>query len=168
MSKLEEMVPLLTAVISAIALLTGYVVQKHQEQNEETLKTRQEIYSDLISNITERNEIQGRIEMSPEGLKATSPEEKSQLYLRNPEFQSNEGARTRIVALLCLYGTDKAVNAYAQWAAEETEPNGNGGNLGELILRLRESLVSTKITENEANLAIWYNRKYLEKPAPAR
>ena len=98
MDTLNKLLPLLAAIISAIALLVGYGVQKSLERDAEIRKTRQEIYSRLISNITERNTMLGRLLLSPEYIKA-KPEERPQLELKDAELAKNEGVRTEICLL---------------------------------------------------------------------
>jgi len=170
MRRFANLVPLVTAIISATALLGGYMYQKHMEKNAEIRTTRQDIYSRLIANITKRNEILGRVEMTPEWKKAKkNPQEQHQLELKNTELSENEGDRTEIVSLLCLYGTDDAVKAYFNYAKENLDPKGQGGDLGKLILALRRSIYpKTHTTAKEANLAIWYDAKYLNKSSQAR
>jgi len=169
MNTLKGLLPLIAAIISAIALLGGYAYQKSLERDAEIRKRRQEIYSRLISNITERNTMLGRLELSPEYLKA-KPEERaaleSQLAFKDAELSKNEGDRTEVVASLCLYGTDEAINAYVKYAKANTV--GKGGDLGELILGLRQSIYPTHITVNEADLAIWNDPKYLSRLSPAK
>ena len=160
MKTVENLLPLLAAVISAIALLGGYAYQKRMEREAEIRKTRQEIYSRLISNITERNTMLGRLLLVPEYIKA-KPEERTQIEMKNAGLAENEGDRTEVVASLCLYGTDEAVDAYTKYARANAE--GKGGDLGELILSLRQSIYKTHINANEADLAIWNDPKYLNK-----
>jgi len=161
MDTLNKLLPLLAAIISAIALLVGYGVQKSLERDAEIRTTRQEIYSRLISNITERNTMLGRLLLSPEYIRA-KPEERPQLELKDAELAKNEGVRTEIVASLCLYGTDEAVDAYIKYARANAE--GKGGDLGELILSLRQSIYKdTDIKANGADLAIWNDPKYLNQ-----
>jgi hypothetical protein len=176
MNTLKRWTPLLTAVISAIAVLVGYTIQKHNEMDAEIRETRQQIYSRLISNITERNTILGRLlERQPEYVKAR-PEEQYQVEqelsaagrLRSAELSKNEGTRTEIVASLCLYGTDEAIDAYAKYAEANTRPHGQGGDLGELIVDLRRSISKTSVKPRKADLAIWNDRKYLEESASAK
>jgi hypothetical protein len=54
MKNIAALMPLLTAIISAMALLSGYMYQKHKDKQAEIRKTRQEIYSRLITNVTSR------------------------------------------------------------------------------------------------------------------
>jgi len=163
MNTLKTWLPILAAIISAIAVLAGYGYQKRLERDAEVRKTRQDIYSRLISNITERNTMLGRLEQSPE-LTNAKPEERpqleQQLQLKDAELVKNEGDRTEVVAKLCLYGTDEAIHAYAKYAKANAGPT--GGDLGELVLALRQSISkSTDIKASEADLAIWNDPKYL-------
>jgi hypothetical protein len=170
MDRLKTIFPILAALISAIALLAGYAYQKNLEQAEEIRKTRQQIYSHLISNITERNALLGRLEQSPELLKANSEERsqlETQLQLKDSELSKNEATRTEVIASLCLYGTDDAIDAYAKYAKANVERK--GGDLGELILALRRSIYETShITADEANLTIWNDPKYLMSSSSAK
>lgn len=114
----------------------------------------------------------GRLEQLPEYLEA-KPEERSkvelQLQLKDAELSRNEGERTEVVAELCLYGTDEAIDAYEKYArANIVEIGGQGGNLGELKLALRQSIYKTHIKANEANLAIWNDPKYLTESSPEK
>jgi hypothetical protein len=54
-SLLKDSIPLLTAAIGAIVVIRGYMVQKDLERQAEERKYRQEIYSSIIKNYTERN-----------------------------------------------------------------------------------------------------------------
>ena len=58
MERLKNLLPVFTALISAIALLFGYGYQRKLERDNELNKVRQEIYSHLITNITEANTIE--------------------------------------------------------------------------------------------------------------
>jgi hypothetical protein len=175
MNTFKNLLPVLAAIISAIALLLGYAYQKRLERDAEIRKTRQEIYSRLISNITERNTILGRLlEQSPEYAKAR-PEERPQVErelwatgrLTDAKLSKNEGDRTEVIASLCLYGTDEAIDAYAKYAKANVE--GKGGDLGGLIVDLRQSIYKeTHIAADEANLTIWNDPKYLKKSSAAK
>ena len=77
-----------------------------------------------------------------------------------------------MVASLCLYGTDEAIDAYEKYTKDNLDKK-KGGDIGELILDLRKSLdqkersyQDTHITADEAKLAIWNDPKYL-KNSPA-
>jgi hypothetical protein len=169
MTSFRNWFPVVTALISALALLGGYVLQKSAERDAETRKTRQEIYSRLISNITERNTLLGRYEETSEFLNAKPGERQqleSQFQFKDPALTENEGKRTEIIASLCLYGTDEAIDAYVKYARANAERR--GGDLGELVFQLRQSITRTHIKPGDANLAIWQDPKYLEGSSQAR
>ena len=170
--KMDNLVPVLAAIISATALLLGYAYQKGKEADAEVLKKRQEIYSRLITNITTRNSLQGRVENLP-AFAAASPAERGDLYWKDPALIQNRDERTEIVALLCLYGTDEAIHAYADYSAKIVGPNAKIDDAGELIVALRRSLSArdrrrTTVTSRETNLGIWWDPKFLPVSAPAR
>jgi len=161
MKTFEGLIPLFTAIISAAALLVGYVYQKHMETDAGIRKNRQEIYSRLITNITKRNEMQWRIENSPDWKKAKNEQEQYQMILKDAEMSKNWHDRTEVVAFLFLYGTDDAINAYAKWVSEGS----NVENIGKLILAFRKSIYpETHTTADDANLTIWN----IHKPLPAK
>jgi len=166
---LPNLFPVLAATISALALLGGYWYQKKAERDGEIQRNRQEIYSRLIGNITERNMLLGRLEQSPEYIRA-KPEERSQvesqISLKDDELTRNEGDRTEVVASLVLFGTDEAIAAYAKYAKANVE--GKGGDLGQLILDLRQSISKTHIKTCEADLAIWNDPKCLNQLSQAK
>jgi hypothetical protein len=170
MNNLEKFVPLATAIISAAALLGGYTYQKNKEKEAEIRKTRQEIYSRLITNITKRAEFLDRIEMLPEWKKARSYEEQYLVAIKDPELSKNISDQKEIAAFLCLYGTDDAIKAYVNYLEEgfaltsARHPAAEGPELGTLILALRKSIYEeTSITSGESNLAIWNDIESFKK-----
>lgn len=165
MNQANNLLTVLTAAIGASALLGGYWYQKKAERDAAIQKTRQEIYARLIGNITQRNTMLGRFEQSPQ-YKAAKPEEQDQLesqfQLRDAELTKNEGERTEIVASLCVFGTDDAVEAYAEYAKANAERI--GGDFPKLVLGLRQSIFkTTHVTVPEAGVAIWQDPRYLKK-----
>ena len=186
--KMNNLVPVLTAIISAVAVLWGYSYQKGKEADAEILKKRQEIYSNLITNITTRNSLLGYVVDSRAYAKASNEEhealrrkdpgsakahhdEMDALFDTNPALKENRNKRTEIVALLCLYGTDEAIKAYAGFSAKAISPNAQINDVGELIVALRRSLSAkheTSVTPREANLGIWWDEKFLPNSAAAK
>ncbi|MDE3088933.1 MAG: hypothetical protein KGJ80_06070, partial [Chloroflexota bacterium] len=112
---MEKLVPLLTAIISATALLSGYMYQKRKEKDAEIRKTRQEIYSRLVTNSTKRIELLDRVQMSPEWQKARNYQEQYQITIKDADLPKNLSDQKEIAAFLCLYGTDDAIKAYASF-----------------------------------------------------
>lgn len=173
MKMMDHLVPVFAAIIGAIALLLGYAYQKGKEGDAEVLKQRQEIYARLITNITTRNSVLGHIEQSPAYIEASTAE-RSAIYSKDPDFIQNRAERTQIVALLCLYGTDDAIKAYAEYSAKAIGPNQQIDDVGELIVALRRSLLDnrerrrTTVTAREANLGIWWATKFLPDQVATR
>jgi hypothetical protein len=62
MNSLDKIVSLFPALISAIALLAGYIYQKYKERDAVIRKTRQEIHTRMATNITGRGAIFERIQ----------------------------------------------------------------------------------------------------------
>jgi hypothetical protein len=174
MNTLKNLLPIFTALIGAVALLLGYVCQKNLESDNELDKVRQDIYSRLITNITEKNTILGRLEQSPQYLKAKQENRtaqelnqlEQQMMLQDDDMVKNEGKRTELVASLYVYGADEANDAYVEYARANTKQE--GGDLGKLVLGLRKSIYrKSRIKESgtktsEADMAIWNDPKYLK------
>ena len=163
------LVPIIVAAISATALLYGYRSQKERERDAAIQKTRQEIYSKPISNITQRNMLLGRFLQSPQYLAAkleAHGQMESHFQMTDAEMTRNEGERTEIVASLCALGTDEAIQAYAEYA--KANASGIGGDFPTLVLGLRQSIFkTTRVTVAQAGIAIWNDPRYLNKESPA-
>lgn len=159
-------VPLLTAMISATALLGGYMYQKHKEKEAEIRKTRQEIYSRLGTNLIKRIELLAHIQMSPEWQQAKNYQEQYQVVIKDAELSKNLSDQKEIATFLCLYGTDEAINAYANFLKEGWDPEKHSAktpDVGKLVLGLRKSIYSqTDVTAGDANLVIFNDREHLE------
>ena len=164
MQGFEKLVPLLTAIISATALLFGYTYQKNTEREAEIRKMRQEIYSRLATNITQRIGLLDRVQMSPEWKQARNYQEQYNVIIKDAASSKNLSDQKEIAALLCMYGTDDAIKAYANWLREGWDPNtktATSDDLGKLILGLRKSIYpETNATEVDANLAIWNDAEH--------
>ncbi len=160
----EKIVPLIVAIISATALLGGYMYQRQKEKEAEIRKTRQDIYSRLATNITQRIGVLDRLEKSPAWNKARTYEEQYEVLVKDPEALKNLSDQKEIAALLCMYGTDDAIKAYTNWLREGWDPNTNeakSADLGKLILALRKSIYpETRATAVDANMAIWNDAKH--------
>jgi hypothetical protein len=135
-------------------------------------KTRQEIYSRLATNITQRVGLLERIQRSPEWKNAKSYQEQYDVAIKDAALSKNLSDQKEIAALLCMFGTDDAVKAYADWLREGWDPNtkaAKSADLGRLILVLRKSIYPETYTiADDANLVIWNDVKHLDKPPPAR
>ena len=167
MKTFMKLVPLLVAIISATALLFGYVYQKHKEKEAEIRKTRQEIYSRLVTNITKRIELLDRIQKSTEWQKASNYTEQYEVAIKDAEMAKSLTDQKEIAAFLCLYGTDDAIKAYTNYLKEGWDSKTQSGktpDLGKLILGLRKSIYpETQTTADDAKLAIYNDIRELNK-----
>ncbi len=116
----EQYFPLLTAAISAIALLAGYSFQKRKERQFELLKTRQDIYSRLIKNLTLRRQLSTVASADADWPKELRKEDLDSINKlideRYPDLRRNLIEGHELFSLLCIYGSDAAVKATAQFA----------------------------------------------------
>ena len=155
----------MAAIISATALLAGYMYQKHEERVAEIRKTQQEIYSRLVTNITDRSTIFDHFEKSS-AWQSANYEKKYSMFAEDAKGVKNLVEMKEISTFLSLYGTDDAIRAYVSFIEEGLNNENRGvADLGKLIVGLRKSIYpETKITANEANLIIWKDEEYLNKP----
>jgi hypothetical protein len=167
MIRSDRLVPLIAAIISALALLGGYMYQKNQEREEDINRKRQDIYSRLIDNLISRNEIYGRILNSPAGKKAQNDWQKlGHMFDADAEGVKNKGDMKTIGALLILYGTDDAIRAYKTYLEKLNSGQGTIDDVGTLITDLRKTLYpKTKATVLDANKVIWDDPKYFKSSA---
>ena len=168
----EKFVPLIVAVISAAALLFGYMYEKDKEKEAEIRKTRQDIYSRLATNITQRIHLLDRIYKTPEWRNAKNEQEQYDVSIQDTALSKNLSDMKEIAALLCIYGPDDAIKAYANWLIAGYDPTrkaDTSSDLGKLILALRKSIYpETSTTVDEANVAIWNDARHLNKSSPAK
>jgi len=158
-----NMVTLLTAIISAIALLSGYIYQKYKEREAEIRKKRQEIYSRFIVNLTERQEL---FEQAMRGTDWPNREDSeysqklTKLIIGHSELNKNFSDGREIMTFLSLYGSDEAIEAClefrrAGWEYSAGESS-KGADIGKLIRRLRRSVYpKTRVTSEDLNLVMW-------------
>ena len=161
MKALESLVPIIAAGVTAFGVIWGNYYLKSLERDADIQKKQQEVYFRVLRNITDRNTRQGLLLQQSREYLAAKPEARHQVEQRlqerfqmDPELSKNEGERTEVVASLCLFGTDEAIHAYAQYA--KANMRGEGGDVGQLVLALRHSVFKqTHIAADEAYEAIW-------------
>lgn len=160
---MDNIVPLLTAIISAIALLSGYMYQKYKEREAETRKKRQEIYSRFIVNLTERQELFEQAMRRPDWPSREDPEYSQKLttlIIGDSELNKNLSEGREIMTFLALYGSDEAIKACLEFRREgweySTGESSKGADKGKLIQRLRRSVYpKTRVTSEDLNLVMW-------------
>ncbi len=164
----EKLVPLAAAIISAAALIGCYMYQKHQEREAEINRMRQGVYSRLVTNITDRNEIWKRIPRVSAGKRERNTKELQNLFASDAKGAKNEADMKEIGASLILYGTDDAIRAYASYLEKANSGHGSNDDVGQLIVDLRKTIYPrTKATVNDANKVIWNEPQYF-KPLAAK
>jgi hypothetical protein len=155
---MSTFVPLIVAVISATTLLFGYIYQKHKERQFEINRTRQEIYTRLVRNLSEKLELFERLQDDPdmpEKATAENVEEVMKLIAKKyPELDKNFNEGREIMSLMALYATDDAIQACAQFYRESYASMQPGSEVrpdkNELILRLRKSIFpKTKVASED-------------------
>ena len=162
----KTLIPLITAIISAAAILAGYAYQRYADRQAERRKNRQEIYSRLIVNITSRMAMLERLQSTPEWQNALDYREQYAVALKDQALARNLEEQKEISAFLSLYGTDSAVKAYADFLADGWDADthsAKGADIGKLMLGLRLSIYpDTKVTAREASLVILNDAARLE------
>jgi len=110
----ESNTTLLVAVISAAVALFGYFYQKRQEREFTLATTRREIYQRLVKNLYQGATLIPVALKDPKVAAAQSVEEKYALVRElHPNTWKNVMEGLEISALLCIYGTDPAVQKAA-------------------------------------------------------
>ena len=149
----EANVTLLVAVISGAVALFGYFYQKQQEREFSLATTRREIYQRLVKNLYAGMTLIPASFKDPKVAAAPTMEEKYALIRDlHPHTWKNIMENLEINALLCIYGTDPAVQKAAQvrlqgalFAQEIIKPTPDPAklvppDLAGLVLTLRKSV----------------------------
>jgi hypothetical protein len=115
---MKEMIPLLVAVISAIALFTGYVIQKWLERVAENRRHKQELYTQLVQSMRKREDIVENLSRSPRWPAFDDPDFIVKTW--NILQESTEGNKIlaenrEIVSLFVIYADDEAIDAYVKY-----------------------------------------------------
>jgi len=156
------MAPILAAVISALALIGGYIYQRRKEQEAEIRRVRQDIYSRLCINLMRRVDAMDRVARVADWPAPDDPEymKKSyELVMADPECRANLAEGRELTASLALYGTDDAIRAYVHWIrqgwAYANKRSSRDPDTGQLIQALRKSVYPrTRIRADEIDYAI--------------
>ena len=160
---MTKYIPLVVAVISAVVILFGYVYEKDKEREFQVRRTQQEIYTRLITNLTTKLKHIDRLELDPRMPKRVTSENvgEVQKLIANsyPELQASINEAREIMALLSVYGTDKAIEASARFYQKSLSSMQPGSaeapDPGQLILELRRSLFKdTRVKAEDINLLL--------------
>ena len=143
----EINVTLIVAIISAAVALYGYFYSKKKEREFALAKTRQEIYRQLINNLSERMKLMNELGQDSNIANLQSIQELyAYIFKNNPELSKNITEAFKINTLLCIYGTDDSVKAAAKFQRESAEfvqkLRQTPSDLPELVLTLRRNVFS--------------------------
>jgi len=155
---MDSYIPLLAALVSALALLAGYAYQKRKERQFEIQCTRQDIYTRLIKNLMtklvlfeqlRRQETDPPTRVTREHL----PQLTELIRTKYPELQRAFNEAREIGALMAMYGTDEAIKAYSVFQMQSGEALNPDTQVtpdpAKLILELRISLFRTTVTTRQ-------------------
>lgn len=159
----EQSIPLMTALISAVALLVGYGIQRYREREFELNKTRQDIYSRLIKNLSTRRKLLQHIEADPEWPKDTDAHMDRANELiddKYPEYREVVTEGHELFTLVCIYCSDDAVKATAELAKYYLPPriikDKTVSEIALYLYALRETLFpNTSITPDDIRIIDW-------------
>ena len=155
---MKELIPILVASISAITVLIGYLLQKHKEQMIEINKTRQELYTRLIKNLSKKLELFEMLKHDPDvpDLVTKDDVERMQSLIRSkyPDLEKAINESIEIGALMSLYASDKAIKACAEFYRASWASMQPGSSIrpdkNHLLHSLRKSLFrGTKVTKED-------------------
>lgn len=156
--------PLVAAVLSAAVILFGYVYEKDKEREFQIRRTQQEIYTRLITNLIIKQDHLDRLKKTeprmPHHVTRENIGEVQKLIANSyPELQALIYESREIMALLSVYGTDKAIEASVRFylkGISSMEPGATERpNPGQFILELRRSLFKdTRVKAEDINIII--------------
>lgn len=142
---MEINVEILVALIGAIALLIGYLIQRQNELKLKITETKKEAYAEFLNDFTET------------AVAIMHDEEIDQI--------TSDGKRMHARDQLLLYASDDVIKAYDNWIKYTDEnPEGHGddtevGLFGKLLLEIRRDILGkTKLTVEDINNLNPFNR----------
>jgi len=142
---MEINVEILVALIGAIALLIGYLIQRQNELKLKITETKKEAYAEFLNDFTET----------------------AVAIMHDEEIDQITSDRQRMHARdqLLLYASDDVIKAYDNWIKYTVEnPEGHGDNtevglFGKLLLEIRKDILGkTKLTVEDINNLNPFNR----------
>lgn len=142
---MEINVEILVAVIGAIALLIGYLIQRQNELKLKITEMKKDAYADFLNDFTET-------------VVAI-------MHDKNVDEITSDRQRIRARNQLLLYASDDVIKAYDNWIKYTDEnPEGHGDNtevvlFGKLLLEIRRDILGkTKLTFENINNLNPFNR----------
>ena len=144
---MEINVEILVALIGAIALLIGYLIQRQNELKLKITETKKEAYAEFLNEFTE----------SVVAIMHDTEIEIDQM--------TSDRQRMHARDQLLLYASDNVIKAYDNWIKYTNEnPEGHGdrtevGLFGKLLLEIRRDILGkTKLTVEDINNLNPFNR----------
>ncbi|HXH14354.1 MAG TPA: hypothetical protein VNP04_31900 [Alphaproteobacteria bacterium] len=159
---MKDLIPIVVALISASALLLGYVIQKKKEREFELNKVRQEIYMRLIKNILAKVvmlEDAFRKGIFTEITQDNEPEVLNKIAEELPDVEKNLNEDREIMAMMAVYATDEAIKACVQYYQENWAAMKKGSTarstLGNLLSNVRRSIfIESSVTGRDIDILL--------------
>ncbi len=137
---------IIVALIAAVALLAGYIIQRQNELRVRITEKKRDAYAEFLKDFTE-----GAVAI-----------------MHDKKYDQIEFDRQRMLARnqLLLYASDKVIKAYDKWVKYTDENPGKGGDdsdvelFGRLLLEIRKDILEgkSKLTIDEINNLNPFNR----------
>ena len=152
-----------TAILSALVILIGYVYEKRKERQFELDKTRQNIYTRLIINISEQIELFELMREDEDMPKKITKENLNEVMAiikeRYPKLNEKFNIGREIMSLMAIYADDAAVLACAEFYKKSLSSMQPGSHDHPDISKLMEGLRKTiyrnsKITNEDIQIII--------------
>lgn len=127
---------IIAALIAALTVIIGYIIQKQKESNERIMESKRNAYHEFLTDFTER------------GINIAN----------DIDIGGIEDDRQRVNArnLLLLYGNDKVVKAYNIWVDYNDKEGAKPGSdedvelFGKILIEIRKDLHGdSKLSEND-------------------
>ena len=136
---------IIAALIAALTVIIGYIIQKQKESNERIIESKRNAYNEFLKDFTE-TAINIAYDKDIGGIK----DDRRRINARN---------------LLLLYGNDKVVKAYNIWVDYNDRKDAKLGSdedvalFGKILIEIRKDLHGeSKLSENDISNLNPFNR----------
>lgn len=159
----EQNITILLAVITAIASLYMFYLEKEKEREADLAKTRKDIYQKFIVSLNKLDTNAPPYETDSNVTSLLNNPQQLYQYIREtyPDHWKNIAEYRENVALLSMYGTNEAVKKASLFTYQRAMLINNKEpikyTLGDLVLTLRQNIYAnsdgkeTKVTSEEIN-----------------
>jgi len=151
--RFEKLVPLIVAIISATALLGGYMYQKHKEREADIRKTRQEIYVEYLNTLEIERLANTKEEASNDQKLGRKDRQKIRAEAQRlwDKWELEKGAATNKLA---IFGETAVVQALAEHWRKKPTPCSDGWETNVAFFRaMRESALPKEKRLSDEDLA---------------